>query len=476
MEPPSTASKPPSPEAPPRSQEPPTGTDSAVDRNGVRYGLVELESGTAPRSTTEEEASNRDESAGPHLYVGTQEKPPAEPLASEPVRQPLALFCCEAPDSPVGQYVSKLVEALSRRRVKVHLFTRLPFAIDRTGVTVHVVSETPASAPPGAEPADEPDGLLERVEDFTLDCAEAFNKEFPADGPQPALMGVEWSAIDTLQMLREHTQRDFLLSLSSLERQRSNMSSELSKRIEETEIAGLRDSRTILAQEDGVSEAIRLQLPECAGRVVHAVKPFPTQRFQGVTDPGKIKARYQIGPIDPTILYVGDLDERHGPDVLMRSVQAILRNQPQARFVFVGDGDLLWPLRVYARYLLLEGVVRVVGHVEGQALYELIQAADVIVVPSRQPTEWWTIQAAWAARKPVVATHDMRCNFLEHERNAVLVYPHESSVVWGVERILYDPTLREALGHNGYERLEERFGWVGVAAQVEELLLSKQPT
>jgi len=33
---------------------------------------------------------------------------------------------------------------------------------------------------------------------------------------------------------------------------------------------------------------------------------------------------------------------------------ALLKNHKQARLIVVGDGGLYWPLRVYARYLLLE--------------------------------------------------------------------------------------------------------------------------
>ena len=104
-----------------------------------------------------------------------------------------------------------------------------------------------------------------------------------------------------------------------------------------------------------------------------------------------------------------------------------------------GNGDLYWPLRVYTRYLLLEHAVRLVGSVVGQNLNELIQAADVVVVPSRESTPWWPIQAAWAARRPVVLTHSAAPNLVQHEKDSVLVYPSENSLVWGVERILFDP-------------------------------------
>jgi glycosyltransferase involved in cell wall biosynthesis len=42
--------------------------------------------------------------------------------------------------------------------------------------------------------------------------------------------------------------------------------------------------------------------------------------------------------------------------------------------------------------------------------------------------------------------------------------------VWGIERFLYDPELGPRLAANGHEKLQERFGWKNVAAQVENLL------
>ena len=182
--------------------------------------------------------------------------------------------------------------------------------------------------------------------------------------------------------------------------------------------------------------------------------------------------------MDPTILFIGELDERHGPDILMKSVPAVLKNHPQARFVFVGDGTLLWPLRVYTRYLLLEHAVRFAGHMEGQPLRELIQAADIVAVPSREQIGEWQVLAAWAAGRAVVATHNvggatasLPCvALLEHERDGVLVYPHESSLVWGLERMLYDHALRKNAGLNGKRKLLARFGQASAARQIEELM------
>jgi glycosyltransferase involved in cell wall biosynthesis len=102
-------------------------------------------------------------------------------------------------------------------------------------------------------------------------------------------------------------------------------------------------------------------------------------------------------------------------------------------------------------------------------MYELIQAADIVAVPSREATPWWPILAGWAARRPVLATHDAAKTLLEHEQDSVLVYPSENSVVWGVERLLYDPELGKAISQAGRKKLDSRFGWNALAEQVEEL-------
>ncbi len=381
----------------------------------------------------------------------TEEAPPTAP------RAPLAVFCHEAPDSYVGGHVAHVVRALARRGAVVHLFSRHAFDLADAGAVVHVVGGT-----------DEGDAV-EQAQDYVRRAGNAFLETFPPGAGPVRLIGYEWSAAPVLSLLRGLRNLDYVFSTHALERQRSDGSSPLAQKIEEIEQTALREARSVLLHDPATAELARASVPECAERVTQALELFPVWDFEADLDPGTIKARYEIGPLDPVILYVGDLNERYGPDLVLKAMPAILRNHPQARLVVVGDGDLFWSLRVYARYLLLEHAVRMVGHLQGQPLHELIQAADMVVVPSRESTPWWTIQAAWAGRRPVVTTHGNAPALTAHEQDAVLVYPSENSVVWGVERVLFDADLREALGRNGRQKLDERFGWGALAAQVEEL-------
>jgi glycosyltransferase involved in cell wall biosynthesis len=419
--------------------------------------LVPPENGSGIATTPEPDTTETRNGHGPHAL---SRRTGAMKPAPEPDGRPaLALLCFDGPESAPARFLCQLAEPLSARGVAVHLFTNK--GLDAPGAVVHVLGEGDGG------------DLLGVVQEFTHRACNAFLRQFQGATAPVTVMACEWSAVQAMSILRGIKGVNTILSLHSLERQRSDMTGELSQAIESIELTGLREARGILVHEPGTAEAARYWVPECADRTTCVRPIFPAARFQRDLDPGAIKARYQVGPVDPTILYVGDLEGRYGPDLLVKAMPPILKNKPQARLVAVGAGADFWPLRVYARYLLLEHAVRLPGSVEGDALDELIQAADVIAVPSREATPWWPILAGWAARRPVVATHEAAPGLPEHERDAVLFYPNVNSCVWGVERVLHDAEFGRALGERGRRKLDERFGWGGVAAQVEELMAAR---
>jgi glycosyltransferase involved in cell wall biosynthesis len=370
----------------------------------------------------------------------------------------LAVFCYEDGSSEVTRFLARVLEPLARRPVEVHLFVRKAFDLEAPGVSISVLGDGGAG------------GLLERVQNFTDRACNAFLKRFPG-GPQAVtLLGCEWSAAPTLSLLRGIKNHRTILSLHSLERQRSDVQSDTARGIEEIELAALREARALLMHHQATAEVAKYWVPESADKVVFAREVFPVQNFHRPLDPGQVKGRYQVGPVDPTILYLGDLSERYGPDLLVKAMPAVLQKHPQARLIVVGDGDLYWTLRVFSRYLLLDHAIRFPGHVDGDALHELVQAADIMAVPSRESTPWWPIQAAWAAGHPVVATPEAAPGLVEDEQDALLVSPQPASCAGGISRALCDGELRSALARNGRSKLDARLGWGGVAEQVAELM------
>jgi len=199
---------------------------------------------------------------------------------------------------------------------------------------------------------------------------------------------------------------------------------------------------------------------------------FGYKDFRGVSDPGAIKKRYDIGPLDPLILFVGELSEANGPDILIKAIPTLLERYPNLHFVFVGDGDLMWSLRIYAHYSYIEYAVRFLGHKEGKELYELFQASDMVVIPSRKVSTPYQILAAWSSEKPVVATYEGSFGLIHHENDGIMVQDNPDSIRWGIEKIVSDWEYGHLIAKNGWRRIRNTFSWSGVAGKVEKVYQS----
>jgi glycosyltransferase involved in cell wall biosynthesis len=338
----------------------------------------------------------------------------------------------------------------------VHLYCAEPVAVEDP-VQLHALG-----VPDG-------DDLVAQAHEFARRVRTAVARDV---GAPVSALAYEWGTIPALLALGEGPR---VLCLETLERQRSDdMSRPFSAAVEEIERSGLAAVQHAIVRSGETAEHAGRLLPGCADRLVHSRWVFPSHEFAPVPDPGEVKARYHVGPVDPTILFVGDLDWRHGPDLLIKALPPVLKNNPQVRLIIAGEGEMLWPLKVQSRYMLLDHAVRIVGDVSGQPVRELVAAADLVAVPSRECTEDWQILAGWAAERPVVATHEVAGHFCVHEEDCVLVYSNQGSCVWGIERLLYDPALARRIGMRGRQRLEQLHGWGGVAAQIEELLFLSQ--
>ena len=182
-------------------------------------------------------------------------------------------------------------------------------------------------------------------------------------------------------------------------------------------------------------------------------------------DTAEWRARHRLDRA-PLVLFVGRLNPIKGPDLLIQAFLAVSGKIPEHTLVIAGaDEGELGHLRALARPLGER--VRFVGFVAGRDKAAAYQAADLVVIPSRQEAMSLVALEAGACGTPVLMT-DV-CGFDEAgSAGAGIVSPDVSVLASG----LLDMLSRGDLPVRG-ERLREmilrEYTWDAAAARYASL-------
>jgi glycosyltransferase involved in cell wall biosynthesis len=131
--------------------------------------------------------------------------------------------------------------------------------------------------------------------------------------------------------------------------------------------------------------------------------------YDGV-DPARVaggdrqRGRRSLGISDGQLLLltVAKLTDCKGHAFLLEALPGVLKRYPQAIAVFAGDGQLRGELQSHAARLGIEAKVRLVGY--RHDVPDLIQAADLFVLPSDREGLCSTLIDVMLAGRPLVTT------------------------------------------------------------------------
>ena len=118
-------------------------------------------------------------------------------------------------------------------------------------------------------------------------------------------------------------------------------------------------------------------------------------------DPGEVKQEYGIQPSDPLIFFIGRLAYQKGPDLLIEAMKTVCRNQPDAKLIVAGEGNMRQSLGEQAKDL----PVQFAGYIPDSEYVRLLNACDLVVIPSRNEPFGLVLLEAWSAEKGVVASN-----------------------------------------------------------------------
>jgi glycosyltransferase involved in cell wall biosynthesis len=189
-----------------------------------------------------------------------------------------------------------------------------------------------------------------------------------------------------------------------------------------------------------------------------------------------VRSALGVPPEAQVVLTVGRLVGRKGYRSLLEAVPAVVEREPDALFLWVGEGPLEGELRGRVRAAGLEGKVRLLGRRED--VPDLMAASDLFVLPSLAEGLPLVVLEAMAAGLPVVGTRV--CGTSEAVRDGVtgrLVEADDASALAAaVLEPLEDPRLLARWSEAGRSFFESEFDAGRMAretAEVYDELLSR---
>ncbi|MCP6757567.1 MAG: glycosyltransferase family 1 protein [Fischerella sp. CENA71] len=192
-------------------------------------------------------------------------------------------------------------------------------------------------------------------------------------------------------------------------------------------------------------------------------------------------ARIQLGlnPEDKVVMYVGRFDYRKGIETLVRAIaQSRFRGEKNLKLIIGGgsrpghsDGMERERIEGIVAELGMSDFTIFTGRLSQDILPIYYAAADVCVVPSHYEPFGLVAIEAMASYTPVVASDVDGLQFtVVSEETGLLAPPQdEEGFAVAIDRILANPLWRDQLGQAARKRVETKFSWNGVAAQLSEL-------
>jgi glycosyltransferase involved in cell wall biosynthesis len=171
------------------------------------------------------------------------------------------------------------------------------------------------------------------------------------------------------------------------------------------------------------------------------------------------------------IVAAGRLNRQKGFDVLIESLAMVREKQPSAVLVILGEGKERVALERQAASARLASAVVLAG--QRSDVREIMSAADVYVLSSRNEGMANTLLEAMSVGAPIVATDVPGTREAVRDRVDALVVPpgDATAMASAVLELLGDGELSSALARSALERVQNHFGLERMADELEAMLL-----
>ncbi len=171
----------------------------------------------------------------------------------------------------------------------------------------------------------------------------------------------------------------------------------------------------------------------------------------------------------------GRLSVEKGHHLLLEMMERLKAREIRCKLLLAGDGKLYEPLNRRAGELGVDHLVKFLGFVEYMPSF--YSSIDMFILPSKFEGFGYVLIEAMASGKPVVAFNVKSSQeIVDHGKTGYLVSPGNVDEL--TERVLElagDGSLRNKMGEQGRQRVEDLFSFEKNKAQIIDLLLPSSP-
>jgi glycosyltransferase involved in cell wall biosynthesis len=210
--------------------------------------------------------------------------------------------------------------------------------------------------------------------------------------------------------------------------------------------------------------------PEMYTRIISG---FEVSAFANPPDPAETRAKLGIAPDEFVIGVIARLAPLKGHSDLLQAVGGVIRQFPNTKVIFVGDGSLRSELETQTRALGLDRNVIFTGLVPPSEVPRYIGAMDCVAHLSQREALARALPQALTAGKPIIAydfdgaeevCRDSETGFLIRNRDL-------RAVTDRLLQLARNPELRNKLGNRGRQLVAERFSVERMIEQQAEVYL-----
>ncbi len=245
---------------------------------------------------------------------------------------------------------------------------------------------------------------------------------------------------------------------------------------EDIELLNLRAADLVVVVSEVMGEQVR-QLGIEPEKILVNPNGVDAERVHPQIDGSRIRAKY--GLENKLVAgFIGTFGKWHGAEVLAQAAKPLVKQVPDLRFLFVGDGLMMPQVKETLAQEGVEEFAVLTGMVPQAEATEYLAACDILVSPHvpnedgskffGSPTKLFEYMAM--GRAIVASDLDQIGEVLTNERNALLVKPGSVDELVQAAARLTDPDLRARLAAQARQDAIDNYTWTHNVKRVVDAL------